>query len=121
MNRDLGAALLAFGAMWALDAATLRPRPSRRRKTARNPRPRVQAALDRYATTYCGSLVEIAIEGRVSPETKRKLREQSKRAEALGASAWRLRGVEGWCDREMVPKLKKLYGVDVRRQGELFE
>lgn len=85
-----------------------------------NARGSVQVALDKYASSYCMSLVEIAIEGHVSDATLQRLRRERDAAAAKGATERTLRGTERWCDRQMVPKLKKLFGVDVRKQQEMF-
>jgi hypothetical protein len=94
---------------------------SNRRRVNRNPRrPSDQKALDDYASTYCMSLLGVASEGTVDSKVRDRLDRQWKRAKSVGVSDRRLRGVEKWCEREMGPRIKKLYGVDVRKQGELF-
>jgi hypothetical protein len=87
----------------------------------RRRRPAKQQAIDDYAATYCMSLVEVAAERRVGKRTRTRLDREWKRARGAGATERQLLNVEGWCEREMAPQLRKIYGVEVRRQGILFD
>lgn len=78
-----------------------------------------ERARDSYATAFCQFLVAVAA-GSVTQASLDKLDKRFQQARRAGTSERGLKTVERNCEKAMAPGLKKLYGVDVRKQGKLF-
>jgi len=72
-----------------------------------------------YGDTYALSLVILA-SGQPTANVEKTLKLKWTRARRAGVSERSLKMLERRTERAMAPGLKKLYGVDVRGQTELF-